>query len=320
MNISVCPKYRTMKNEIYKVAVIIPYFGKFPEWINLFLYSCSRNKVTQDGIGIDWLIFTDNDLPKMIYENTLFHQVSFSDYCRRISKILDIDFCPDTPYKLCDMKPFYGIIHREDLDGYSHWGFGDLDLCYGNLSMIVNKWMLKRYDLITTHADRVAGHFTIIRKSSIYNDLCLHISDWKNRLSAKNVFGLDEMDMTNLVRPMMVNWLRVYRHIIKPFGVSFYGFMDLTNVIHNLFFKSHIKEYYTTPPPKDGEIWTYKVKNNCIVSPIGKEIPYLHFLFFKKTPFWETPHYWKPGFYQIDNGLDGLEEKEVKFDNRKISF
>ena len=36
-----------------KIAMIIPYFGKFPEWINMYLYSCSYQKL------IDFHYFTD---------------------------------------------------------------------------------------------------------------------------------------------------------------------------------------------------------------------------------------------------------------------
>lgn len=43
----------------YKIAIIIPYFGKFPEWIDLFLYSYSQNAKLSEEIEVDWLIFTD---------------------------------------------------------------------------------------------------------------------------------------------------------------------------------------------------------------------------------------------------------------------
>ena len=38
-------------------------------------------------------------------------------------------------YKLCGCKPFYGVIHKEELRGYDYWGFGDIDLIYGDLSL-----------------------------------------------------------------------------------------------------------------------------------------------------------------------------------------
>lgn len=57
---------------MYKIAIIIPYFGKFPEWIDLFLYSCSLNNKITNNIVIDWLIFTDCEQPQIVYANTIF--------------------------------------------------------------------------------------------------------------------------------------------------------------------------------------------------------------------------------------------------------
>lgn len=305
---------------MYKIAIIIPYFGKFPEWINLFLYSCSLNHRIDNEVFIDWLIFTDNVPIKGLYPNTRFFYLSFKDYCDRVSSSLCIDFHPSTPYKFCDLKPFYGVIHRKELQDYSHWGFGDLDLCYGNLSLVVNKDKLRKYSLITTHADRIAGHFTIIKKNSIYTNLCLKISFWKMKLLDEKVLGLDEMDFTNLVRPTMINWLRIYRYIVKPLGLGVYEFMKYPNIIHNWYSKSFIEEFNTSPLPKIGERWVWDVRNNHILNPWGKEIPYLHFLFFKKTPFWNTPDYWKSGFYCLPQDISEIKNGHVVFDNTAISF
>lgn len=38
-----------------KIAIIIAYFGKLPEYIQLFLDSCKLN------YGFEWLIFSDDD-------------------------------------------------------------------------------------------------------------------------------------------------------------------------------------------------------------------------------------------------------------------
>lgn len=53
-----------MKN---KIAIIIPYFGRFPEWIDLFFYSCSCNQMISDNTRVDWFIFTDNDYTPVQY-------------------------------------------------------------------------------------------------------------------------------------------------------------------------------------------------------------------------------------------------------------
>lgn len=304
----------------YKIAIIIPYFGKFPEWIDLFLYSCSRNAKLSEGIEVDWLIFTDCVLPERIYPNTHFIQISFKDYCNRVSNELSIHFYPIRSYKLCDLKPFYGVIHQKELEGYTHWGFGDLDLCYGDLSIIINSTSLCKYDLITTHADRIAGHLTIVKKMSKYTELCFFISDWKEKLINERVLGLDELDYTFLIRKNIVWWWRIYRYLYRPIKKGIYGFMKIPNCIHNWYSKAFIKEFYTSPLPKTGEQWVWDVKNNHILNPWGKEIPYLHFLFFKKTPFWDTPNYWKSGFYCLPQDISKIKDGMVIFDNKSISY
>lgn len=305
---------------MYKIAIIIPYFGKFPDWIDLFLYSCSLNYRVDNNIFIDWLIFTDNESLEKVYSNTKFFYMQFADYCNIVSDKLHINFHPSTPYKFCDLKPFYGIIHEKELEEYSHWGFGDLDLCYGNLNLLINKKTLHRYNLITTHADRIAGHFTVIKKKSIYTNLCLKILDWERKLLNEKVLGLDEMDFTNLVRPSMVNWLRMYRWFAKPFGSGIYGFMKYPNLIHNLFADSLIREFYTSPLPQTGEKWIWNISTNTLIDSFGRSLPYLHFLFFKKTPFWNTPDYWKDGFFQVENKFYNKQKGIIIFDNTAITY
>lgn len=288
----------------YRLAVIIPYFGTFPEWMDLFILSCRKNHTTSDGIAIDWYIFTDNAEKKISYDNVRLIPMTFSDYCRNVSEVLKIDFKPVTPYKLCDLKPYYGVIHNDLLNEYTHWAFGDLDLCYGDLSILVNNRLLGRYDLITTHADRVAGHFTIVNKSSRFNCACLGFSGWKSRLADNSkVYGLDEYELTYYACPLMKQWLRLYRIARRVFKYrkGIYDFMKVPNIFHNLISRSHIREYYTSPLPKDGEIWEYDMEQNRITDPQGRELPYLHFLFFKKTPFWDNDRYWRPGFWKVSD-------------------
>lgn len=121
-----------------KIALVVAYFGKFPEWMDLYLYSCSKNPF------IDFIFYTDCEIPQRTYTNTIFHNISSNDYCDFVSKRLQIDFHPSHSYKLCDLKPFYGIIHEKDLDKYDWWGFGDIDLVYGDLSILINSRNLKK--------------------------------------------------------------------------------------------------------------------------------------------------------------------------------
>lgn len=309
-----------MSERKFKVAIIIPYFGKFPEWIDLFFYTCHRNQFISPNITIDWFIFTDNYNTTCKYQNVNISYMDFEDYCEVVSNSLNIKFSPLKPYKLCDLKPFYGVIHESELINYTHWGFGDLDLCYGNLSLIVNEININKYSLITSHAARIAGHLTIIKKESKYTNLCLKIPNWKIKLLDEKVLGLDEMDFTNLVRPTMTNWLRIHRYLAKPFGFGIYKFMKIPNMIHNLYADSLIKEYNTSPLPKNEEQWVWNIETNTLINPSGKSIPYLHFLFFKKTPFLKTDNYWKENFFHVNNNCFIEQRGFVIFNNKSVTY
>ncbi len=113
-----------MTSQKNKIAIIIPYFGQWPEWIDLHFYSCGQN------LFIDWLFFTDCPIPKTHSTNLSFYSFSFDEYCNDVSRKLKINFHPDKYYKLCDLKPFYGYIHADIISEYDFWGFGDIDVIW----------------------------------------------------------------------------------------------------------------------------------------------------------------------------------------------
>lgn len=181
---------------INKICMVIPYFGKWPEWFSLYLYSCSK-------VGkIDFFFFTDCGIPKTIYSNTKFVEISYEKYCEQVSRKLNIAFHPLNPYKLVDLKPFLHLIHKEIIEKYDFWGFSDIDLVYGNISSLINDMSLLKYDLITSHSDRLAGHFTVIRTKSSYSLAYQRIPDWREKLSSPTNYGLDEKWLTLAVAPL----------------------------------------------------------------------------------------------------------------------
>lgn len=299
-----------------KIAVIVPYFGKFPVWIDLYLYSVSRNPM------LDVLFFTDCEIPKVTYPNTIFHKITFKEYCKHVSKILNINFVPQDTYKLCDLKVFYGIIHEKDLKNYSFWAFGDIDLIYGDMNVIINEKNLNKYNIITTHSYHIAGHFTVIRKKSKYTTLCKQLTDWETLLTDQKHYALDEGIWSNLVYPELKNIRRLYTYFIKKLNISFFCYLRIINPIFcNRFSKRSFAEYYTTPNPQEGQTWTYDLKKGDIVDEKHGSVPYLHFLFFKKTPWKPSNIFWKDSYYQLPHIQDLLKENDdylVKIDNKKI--
>lgn len=160
-------------------------------------------------------------------------------------------FKPKDAYKLCDLKPFYGVIHESDIKQYDWWIFGDMDLVHGDLSIIVNDENLKKYDSITTHCYYVAGHFTIIRKSSKYTRCCLCIPQWQSLLLNNEHQGVDEGVWCHVVYPQLSKVRSFYEHIGKKiFNQDLWEYLAWTNrVFCNRLTKRVYIEYYTTPAP-----------------------------------------------------------------------
>lgn len=285
-----------------RIALIIPYFTDTPPyWLSLNFYTCARQH------NIDFIYFTDcKEIIAMAskYSNIICHEKSFGEYCDLVSKRLEIDFHPKHAYKLCDLKPFYGFVHQDILKGYDFWGYGDNDLIYGDMSPLLNDVMLCNYDVITTMSERIAGHFAIFRNIDKYRTLPFKCSKWKEHLQCGGHVGFDESDWVRLVLPEKRFLTAVYKLLFRHL-LSYGKWVNLTYKLYsNKWNRKFTKEMFTTPIPKIGEVWIYNNKTGKIIAPDGKELPYLHFLFFKKTKYLETENYWKGDYWKIDNKWD----------------
>lgn len=158
-----------------KVAIIIAYFGKLPNYFQLFLDSCISNK------KFDWIIFS-NDTTKYRYPlNVHFNKMSFSECKDLIQSKFDFQIELKTPQKLCDYKCAYGLIFEQFLEDYDWWGHCDLDQIFGNLGTFITDGMLEQYDKIGS-----LGHLTLYRNTP---DNCREfMSPLKNKKRYKEVF------------------------------------------------------------------------------------------------------------------------------------
>lgn len=170
-----------------KIAMIIPYIGKFPQFFNTTLYTWSKNK------NIDWHIFTDQSIENYaaIYENVFFHKITLEKIKQKIEVVSGRrNVKCDTPYKLCDYKPLYGEIFSDYITNYDYWGYCDLDTVFGNLDKFLKAPLEKEYDKVGNW-----GHFTLIKNTpEINHRYMLSIKENGQRV---NLF--DEMVKTNKV-------------------------------------------------------------------------------------------------------------------------
>jgi len=255
---------------MFRIRFLIPYFGKWPFWLPFFLESCRYNP------DIDWLFFSDCGIPENLPDNVRIRAISFDDYCQLVSKRLDIHFAPANPYKVCDVRPAYGFLHAEDLEGYDFWAFGDIDVIYGQLRNWFTAERLARYDLISCYARRVSGPLSLIRNTPQSATLFQRIPNWRERFCGPHE-ALDEGAFTRLFlkrKNFPEPLCRLYNWCFNP-----------------LYRKSDFREAYSTP--NMGIAWTdggrqfplhwfWRMGHLTTDRDGSREFPYLHFLYWKK--------------------------------------
>lgn len=122
-----------------KVTFLIPYFGKLPNYFDLFLKSCEYN------IGYRWVVFTDDKTIRNWPNNVSCVFMTFEELKERIQSKFDFEIKITEPHKLCDYKPAYGYIFEEYLEDADYWGHCDIDTILGNLDFFLSDLLKCNY-------------------------------------------------------------------------------------------------------------------------------------------------------------------------------
>lgn len=176
----------TDKGFIPKLAcIIIVYFGRFPAWMPAYLESCKWNK------NFDFLIFSDANfayanIPKNVTIAPLTLEQFNNIYLRSFPNNKPIKF----HYKLCDLKPIYGILFHEYIKNYPFFWWGDLDVIYGNIEKYLTDEMLKQ-EVISFHWRHISGHLCLVQ-TKLAKILYLAFPDWSEKVNFDRHVGLDE--------------------------------------------------------------------------------------------------------------------------------
>lgn len=135
------------------ICIIGIYFGKLPNYFELWLKSAENNP------EIDFLIFTDCEW-KELPQNIRFVQSSLADIKKRAERVLGQEVELSKPYKCCDYRPCFGLMFSEYLKEYAYWGHCDFDMIFGNISSFFNKYAYSNYDKFLSQ-----GHLAIYRNT-----------------------------------------------------------------------------------------------------------------------------------------------------------
>lgn len=138
------------ENKTQKKAILIAvHFGKFPAWINLTFETFLRNQ------DFDLLVVTDQSIDKLFtYSNIQFCHYYLDAFSNLAAQKTGTQIKLKRGYKVCDLRPAFGVIFDRYIEGYEYWGHIDIDtfgvICHQrSMSLFPRNMMLFVEHLIT---------------------------------------------------------------------------------------------------------------------------------------------------------------------------
>ena len=172
-----------IENEL-KIAVVIAYFtpvGKgLPNYFEYWQKSAGANK------SIDFYVATNVDVSNYDkYANIHFLTMSVESFWDQVQQLLGCKIVKDY-YKIAELKPLYGILFQDVLKNYDYWGYGDIDLIYGDIIKILRPYLEAGKDVIGNF-----GHFCILKNTDKIRQLPL-----KNAMFIKHPLNIRDIAST----------------------------------------------------------------------------------------------------------------------------
>jgi len=236
------------------IVIIIDYFGSFPVWFDIFLESCKWNPT------INWIIHSDCEYTQELPKNVEIKYISWDDYVNTVRHRLNTSFCPNRPYKICDLKPALGCLWYDEIQQYDFWGFGDMDLVYGDIRSFYTDELLENYDILSISDWGISGPLCLLKNCHWTIDAFCRVPGWKDFFAIFEYAHFDEA---------------MFERVLKdPFGNFCKGI--------------YLKEQFATPLsyglwdkyPEIVHTYVWHWKNGKITSPANgnREFICLHFM------------------------------------------
>jgi hypothetical protein len=212
-------RFRGNKDK-HRIAIVIPFFGESPEaipsYLRLFCTAAAGSKSLVDFLLIHNGVLEAYTEPTP--SNVIFINIgSTQAFAERLVRVVDKkrDLAVQTreqlikivtyhihqyPYVLVEFKPAIAHIFSDLLEGYSHWGYSDLDIAFGDLPRWISEEELTDYDIVTYgYGDQnrlyLRGQFTFHKNDDKINQIwreCDYLSSMDERF-AKVMAGKEKL-------------------------------------------------------------------------------------------------------------------------------
>jgi hypothetical protein len=199
---------------------------------------------------VHWLLLTDAAVPGTP-PNVSVRMCDFATLAGRFQSHFDFPISLEQPYKLCDFRPAFGEIFREELAGYEFWGHCDLDVLFGRIREHLPPEAWKADKIL------IQGNFALYRNTAEAAGWFRHEIDG---ISYRNVFSRpDAMHFDE--------WAGI-RYVLEDLGLPYWH----DDVIFDLSFRRYrtrAEQPRGRDPRRysweDGEICEYRLERGEIV-------------------------------------------------------
>lgn len=169
------------------LLLIVVWFGPWPRWMNIHLETCRHNP------EVDWLIVTDQAEPDSRPPNVSYLKTTLADFMRRVGDTIGLDLTGHTEaYKVCDLRPTFGQVFEREIAPYHSFGYADIDVFFGRIRQFYTDEVLRSFDVISTHPERISGHLAVFRNVEAVRLSYRRIRNWQRLMLEKPSYGLDE--------------------------------------------------------------------------------------------------------------------------------
>lgn len=168
------------------ICLINVFLGEFPWYFDFFLKSCRFNPT------VNFLIFTNNSTSVNCPENVKIIPFSLDSFNKLASDKLNLTIKIERPYKLCDLKPAYGVIFSEYIDNYDYWGITDIDIVFGRIREFITEELLAEYEVVSVRNDYPTGSFMLFKNEEKINNLFRCSRDYIIVFTSQKHYCFDE--------------------------------------------------------------------------------------------------------------------------------
>jgi hypothetical protein len=141
---------------------------------------------------VDFIFFTDCFLNFEYPGNIQFIPITLREFNVLATQKTGIEINIEKPYKICDLRPAFGVILQEYLTKYDYWIYSDIDVIYGNIRAFLTEEILSEYEVISARNEYMVGSFSAFRNNEKINTLFLQSADLKKVFSDQNAYFFDE--------------------------------------------------------------------------------------------------------------------------------